>query len=167
MQPATVGQEPISPYCFVSQLGYDYSAVSSHGQSTFLSNNVFFDAKFSKPNNKVVASLSVSSKGAAFSIWKALNQFNRDIRFHCERLPLGFASVRVDSGENNGFVSDGNGVLEEVEGVSASAIVRDAPKKVLILMSDTGGGHRASAEAIKAAFNEVYGDHYQVVQYES
>lgn len=35
-------------------------------------------------------------------------------------------------------------------------------KKVLILMSDTGGGHRASAEAIKAAFNEEFGDEYQV-----
>jgi 1,2-diacylglycerol 3-beta-galactosyltransferase len=29
-------------------------------------------------------------------------------------------------------------------------------------MSDTGGGHRASAEAIKAAFNEEFGDDYQV-----
>jgi predicted Ser/Thr protein kinase len=37
-----------------------------------------------------------------------------------------------------------------------------APKKVLILMSDTGGGHRASAEAIKSAFAQEYGDDYQV-----
>jgi 1,2-diacylglycerol 3-beta-galactosyltransferase len=37
-----------------------------------------------------------------------------------------------------------------------------SPKRVLILMSDTGGGHRASAEAIKAAFNEEFGDDYQV-----
>nr|WLQ69621.1 MYB protein [Zingiber officinale] len=36
------------------------------------------------------------------------------------------------------------------------------PKKVLILMSDTGGGHRASAEAIRAAFNQEFGDEYQV-----
>lgn len=29
-------------------------------------------------------------------------------------------------------------------------------KKVLILMSDTGGGHRASAQALEAAFNELF-----------
>eukprot|EP00903_Cladosiphon_okamuranus_P013632 g12696.t1 len=31
-----------------------------------------------------------------------------------------------------------------------------AGKRVLILMSDTGGGHRASAQALKAAFDELY-----------
>lgn len=30
------------------------------------------------------------------------------------------------------------------------------------MMSNTGGGHRASAEAIKAAFQEKYGDEYEV-----
>ncbi len=34
--------------------------------------------------------------------------------------------------------------------------------RILILMSDTGGGHRASAEALQAAFAERYGDAYQV-----
>lgn len=29
--------------------------------------------------------------------------------------------------------------------------------RILILMSDTGGGHRASAEAIKGGFDELYG----------
>jgi 1,2-diacylglycerol 3-beta-galactosyltransferase len=32
------------------------------------------------------------------------------------------------------------------------------PKKILILMSDTGGGHRASAEAIAEATAHLYGD---------
>jgi hypothetical protein len=42
--------------------------------------------------------------------------------------------------------------------------VRGKNKKprVLILMSDTGGGHRASAEAIKAGFEEKFGDKYHV-----
>lgn len=31
-------------------------------------------------------------------------------------------------------------------------------KKVLVLMSNTGGGHKASAEAIEAGFKQVYGD---------
>ena len=35
-------------------------------------------------------------------------------------------------------------------------------RRVLILMSDTGGGHRASAEAIKAGFRERYGDEFDV-----
>jgi 1,2-diacylglycerol 3-beta-galactosyltransferase len=35
-------------------------------------------------------------------------------------------------------------------------------KRVLILMSDTGGGHRASAEALKAAFASLYGARFQV-----
>ncbi|XP_042064652.1 monogalactosyldiacylglycerol synthase 2, chloroplastic-like isoform X2 [Salvia splendens] len=35
-------------------------------------------------------------------------------------------------------------------------------KNVLILMSDTGGGHRASAEAIRDAFHLQYGDQYRV-----
>ncbi|KAH0711037.1 hypothetical protein KY284_012464 [Solanum tuberosum] len=35
-------------------------------------------------------------------------------------------------------------------------------KNVLILMSDTGGGHRASAEAIRDAFHLEFGDEYNV-----
>ncbi|KAL0358368.1 UNVERIFIED_CONTAM: Monogalactosyldiacylglycerol synthase 2, chloroplastic [Sesamum angustifolium] len=35
-------------------------------------------------------------------------------------------------------------------------------KNVLILMSDTGGGHRASAEAIRDAFHLEYGDEYRI-----
>jgi 1,2-diacylglycerol 3-beta-galactosyltransferase len=34
--------------------------------------------------------------------------------------------------------------------------------RILLLMSDTGGGHRASAEALRAAFLERFGDRYQV-----
>ncbi|KAG2582202.1 hypothetical protein PVAP13_6KG055900 [Panicum virgatum] len=36
-------------------------------------------------------------------------------------------------------------------------------KNVLILMSDTGGGHRASAEALRDAFRIEFGDAYQVL----
>lgn len=38
----------------------------------------------------------------------------------------------------------------------------DRPKNVLVLMSDTGGGHRASAEAIRDAFHLEFGDQYRV-----
>lgn len=35
-------------------------------------------------------------------------------------------------------------------------------KRIMVLMSDTGGGHRASAEALKAGFETLYGDKYKV-----
>ncbi len=37
----------------------------------------------------------------------------------------------------------------------------EAPRRVLVLMSDTGGGHRAAAEAIRAAAQERYGEALQ------
>lgn len=36
------------------------------------------------------------------------------------------------------------------------------PTRVLILMSDTGGGHRASAEALRAGFDQLYGSKFKV-----
>lgn len=36
------------------------------------------------------------------------------------------------------------------------------PQRILILMSNTGGGHRASAEALKAGFTQLYGERFQV-----
>ena len=34
--------------------------------------------------------------------------------------------------------------------------------RILILMSDTGGGHRASAEALRAGFEHLYGSRYEI-----
>ncbi|XP_051137473.1 probable monogalactosyldiacylglycerol synthase, chloroplastic [Andrographis paniculata] len=161
MQPSTVSQEPANPLGIVSRLGsfvVNYSRRNPDVNSILSSNTFYLDVK-KKP--KTVASLSLSTKGAAFRIRTAFNQLNQAIRFHCERIPLGFASVGVDPGENNGCGNE-NGVLEESKGAPTNGIVSDTPKKVLILMSDTGGGHRASAEAIKAAFSEEFGDDYQV-----
>eukprot|EP00899_Mesostigma_viride_P013066 jgi/Mesvir1/21760/Mv04165-RA.1 len=44
----------------------------------------------------------------------------------------------------------------------ATATSAKTTKDVLIIMSDTGGGHRASAEALKAVFAALYGDSYKV-----
>lgn len=49
---------------------------------------------------------------------------------------------------------DGNMEMKE--------IAAERTKTVLILMSDTGGGHRASAEAIKNAFQIEFADQYRV-----
>ncbi|KAK9149572.1 hypothetical protein Scep_008329 [Stephania cephalantha] len=55
---------------------------------------------------------------------------------------------------------DGN--LEEGETVEMVQIGAERTKNVLILMSDTGGGHRASAEAIRDAFKLEFGDEYRI-----
>lgn len=39
----------------------------------------------------------------------------------------------------------------------------DAKVKMLILMSDTGGGHRASAQALETALEELFPDRIEVV----
>ncbi|KAJ6758690.1 MONOGALACTOSYLDIACYLGLYCEROL SYNTHASE [Salix koriyanagi] len=135
-------------------------------------NFLFFNSPAGLKTRKVNASSSLSSRGGFKSVW---SEFNRAIRFHSERIPTGFASVQIGSGDNNGDSNigsndgnnsngsrnDGCGVLVD-DGVRLNGVEGESPKRVLILMSDTGGGHRASAEAIKAAFNEEFGDDYQV-----
>lgn len=39
---------------------------------------------------------------------------------------------------------------------------KDKKPRIMILMSDTGGGHRASAEALKAGFHHLYGNKYVI-----
>lgn len=51
---------------------------------------------------------------------------------------------------------EGEGLVELVQ------LGAEKTKNVLILMSDTGGGHRASAEAIRDAFQLQFGDQYRV-----
>lgn len=98
-------------------------------------------------------------------------EFARFVRLHGNQIaPLGFASLGVDFGSGGGGGGNaggggggGGGDVDGVGEVEEEAAARaEAPKKVLILMSDTGGGHRASAEAIKAAFTQEFGDDYQV-----
>ncbi|KAF8674818.1 hypothetical protein HU200_047946 [Digitaria exilis] len=62
----------------------------------------------------------------------------------------------------------GDGLVAALPDEASAAAVRvvsaggKVPKNVLILMSDTGGGHRASAEALRDAFRIEFGDAYQV-----
>lgn len=164
--PSPVTQESNPVFDLGARLGrlaFDPRLFNSNpdSYSSLKSNSVYFDS-FGHRRRKVVASLSLSSKGSASSsISRILSEFNRAIKFHCDRIPIGFASVRVGSSENNGLRGENGGVLEE-EGLPTNGVENENPKKVLILMSDTGGGHRASAEAIKAAFHEKYGEEYQV-----
>lgn len=163
MQPSTVSQEPNFAINLIHKLA-DFAlnskltCLNSNGCSPVLSNFSCFDGK---NKVKVKASLSVSNKGVS-NFRDFLTQFNSVIRFHCEKNSIGFASIGLNScDESNGFGGNGFGGVED-EGVPLNGVVSKIPKKVLILMSDTGGGHRASAEAIKAAFYEEFGDDYQV-----
>eukprot|EP01018_Ginkgo_biloba_P006722 Gb_00154 [translate_table: standard] len=108
------------------------------------------------PSGRVNLNSLVSNTALSIqSGWRFYNQF---VRLHCERVPIGFASIRVASSQR----SDGGDSIERGEEPNgAQTTGGDNAKKVLILMSDTGGGHRASAEAIKAAFQLEFGDEYK------
>ncbi|MBA0747775.1 hypothetical protein Gogos_004661 [Gossypium gossypioides] len=170
--PSKVTQESGSAIDLVTQTGHlafkkSFYSSNSDGFSSFKPSYVYFSGFRGSIAHKrrrviAVASLSLGARnGVSSSVGRIMNEFNRAIKFHCERIPIGFASVRVGSEDSNGVRDDGGGVLE-VEGLPLNGVEAEAPKKVLILMSDTGGGHRASAEAIKAAFMEEFGDDYQV-----
>lgn len=161
-------QENGSVFDFVSQLGFSFSSrflnLNSDGCSGSLSNslylNRFEDYCCAKRPPRSRVSLSLSSRGSS-SLRRFLNEFNSVIRFHCNKPPLGFASLGGVSDEVNGIRDDGFGVSQD-GAMPLNEVQTENPKRVLILMSDTGGGHRASAEAIRAAFNEEFGNNYQV-----
>ncbi|CAK9153186.1 unnamed protein product [Ilex paraguariensis] len=52
-------------------------------------------------------------------------------------------------------------IQDEDDTMEMVQIGAERTKNVLILMSDTGGGHRASAEAIRDAFKLEFGDEYR------
>lgn len=97
--------------------------------------------------------------------------FNDLIRRHCDRVPSGLGSIS-QGGDNSLWEGDtkkgaGGSKEESVEDRETQPSGQDEKKRktVLILMSDTGGGHRASAEAIKATFELEYGDQYKVLTF--
>ncbi|KAM7275115.1 hypothetical protein ACFE04_016981 [Oxalis oulophora] len=180
---AAVTQDSTTPlFNFATQLGrfalFNATTRLNRENQVSISSNFLFLDGFRCSNSitqrrKVSASLSLNSQAA--SVTSIFADFNRAIKFHCERLvPIGFSSIRLDSTDNNNNNGDtGNGdnvVIDDAsstgvlvdEGLPLDGVLPKKPKKVLILMSDTGGGHRASAEAIKTAFNEEFGDEYQV-----
>ncbi|KAJ6731854.1 MONOGALACTOSYLDIACYLGLYCEROL SYNTHASE [Salix purpurea] len=62
------------------------------------------------------------------------------------------------------YVHESEDDFEEEDGtMELVQIGATRTKNVLILMSDTGGGHRASAEAIREAFKLEYGDEYNII----
>lgn len=167
MHPSAVTQEPTKSFDLLSKFGcfsFDPRGLwhlSSTGSSSNHLNFLYFNgvgALGHEKRPKVVASLGLSR--STYRIQRAWNEFNQFVRFHCDYFPLGFASIGFGLGENR--LSEDGSVVLEGDGIHLNGVEGDNSKKVLILMSDTGGGHRASAEAIKAAFNQEFGDDYQV-----
>lgn len=70
--------------------------------------------------------------------------------------PSSVSSTTSSSSMVYDTMEDEDGTMEMVQ------LGADRTKNVLILMSDTGGGHRASAEAIRDAFKLEFGDEYNV-----
>lgn len=74
----------------------------------------------------------------------------------------GGSDVPTDPGGAGGLDFDPL-LLASAGGAKGKGVVeRGGPKTVLILMSDTGGGHRASAQALKSAFFLEFGTQYEV-----
>ncbi|CAI0438576.1 unnamed protein product [Linum tenue] len=170
-QSSGVAQEPGPLVDWVAQFGrFAFNAAAnSNGYSSFRSNYLYFDTtgRKSSRGGRVAASLRLGEGGGS-SLRRIWNEFNRFVRSHCDRVPIGFPSAGVGPGDcsssrssNGSKLNDGCDVLVD-DGLPLNGVESDRPKKVLILMSDTGGGHRASAEAIRAAFYEQFGDDYQV-----
>lgn len=85
--------------------------------------------------------------------------FNGSVRWQCDRIPSLFSCASLEAFGKQ----DDNGKSESNDESRRSDVAAvDKQKRVLILMTDTGGGHRASAEAIKTTFELEYGDEYQV-----
>uniref|UniRef100_A0A6N2N0F8 monogalactosyldiacylglycerol synthase n=1 Tax=Salix viminalis TaxID=40686 RepID=A0A6N2N0F8_SALVM len=92
-----------------------------------------------------------------------------------QRVYGNFGSLSGGSNSSNGFygnnlqkhrcyVHESEDDFEEEDGtMELVQIGATRTKNVLILMSDTGGGHRASAEAIREAFKLEYGDEYNII----
>lgn len=64
-------------------------------------------------------------------------------------------STQQDSASTNAPNSSENSALIRALGFGKLPATR-SHKKILILMSDTGGGHRASAKAIETALGQLY-----------
>eukprot|EP00271_Cylindrocystis_brebissonii_P013229 TRINITY_DN32913_c0_g1_i1.p1 TRINITY_DN32913_c0_g1~~TRINITY_DN32913_c0_g1_i1.p1 ORF type:complete len:626 (-),score=84.74 TRINITY_DN32913_c0_g1_i1:1043-2920(-) len=88
------------------------------------------------------------------------SMFNDMVRRHSRVVPLGYSRGKKASRSPSGSGGDSHPWGTSEEGGKLGHFPDQ--KRVLILMSDTGGGHRASAEAIKETFAQEFGDDYTV-----
>lgn len=129
---STASQKAICVLDLVSKLGlsaFDTSLQTSGSDrcTSFISNFLYYEALDGSEKRILRASLSLGARSAS-GIRTILNDFNRFIKFRCEKLPIGFASVRVGLGKNNGLEEDGCGVLGD-DGLALDAAEAEAPQK--------------------------------------
>ncbi|CAI5521621.1 unnamed protein product [Closterium sp. Naga37s-1] len=116
-------------------------------------------------SNKNAGSLvTMSAGGNAGGLGRTLNDLFRSNR---GITPLGYRRGRgsIQNWRHGRYEPAKNDVEHAATAITEpEKKVADAERKkrVLILMSDTGGGHRASAEAIKSTFELEYGNKYEV-----
>ncbi|KAD4180191.1 hypothetical protein E3N88_28782 [Mikania micrantha] len=79
-----------------------------------------------------------------------------------QRSSLKTVFERVGFGGGDGLKRTRYEIYDEDDTMEMVQLGADRTKNVLILMSDTGGGHRASAEAIRDAFKMEFGDEYRI-----
>ncbi|XP_009401455.2 probable monogalactosyldiacylglycerol synthase 1, chloroplastic isoform X1 [Musa acuminata AAA Group] len=162
MPPSSICQEPTNLHDLCCLLPFD-SLVARFPFFPIASSSVPLNSTYLYRRSPSLAALpGRASSSLSSKLNRLWSEFNRFSRIHCERrASIGFASLGVSGGEIR-LDDEGPSVVEE-DGAPVNGVVEcERSKKVLILMSDTGGGHRASAEAIKAAFNQEFGEEYQV-----
>ncbi|GFZ08278.1 monogalactosyl diacylglycerol synthase 1 [Actinidia rufa] len=127
----------------LGQFAFDsgFNNVNSNGYSSVLPNYLYFDQPgvwAGEKRPRVVASLSLGGKSGS-GVRKLFNEFNRAVRFHCEKIPIGFASVGSGSsdtgpGDVNGLREDGYGVLvmKEHTWMGSNWVVRRSVLQVFV-----------------------------------
>mmetsp|Transcript_23633 Transcript_23633/g.57910 ORF Transcript_23633/g.57910 Transcript_23633/m.57910 type:complete len:427 (-) Transcript_23633:761-2041(-) len=105
-----------------------------------------------KRANKPESSLPLRvDENKSFSSWAGLVLASDNASFN-------FEQGDGDRASNAELLIDG--ALRMVDGPEAAST--DEQKRVMCLMSDTGGGHRASAQAVRDGFEVLYGDKYDI-----
>ena len=102
---------------------FAFDSFRSDNNKTLLSNFLHFNGNTRTGAAAAKRGVSLGGKvgGASVRFGNILNDFNRAVRFHCEKIPIGFASLRVgdggDGADGNGN-GEGNGVrVDECGGV--------------------------------------------------
>nr|QIZ03424.1 monogalactosyl diacylglycerol synthase [Triticum aestivum] len=120
------------------------------------------EAPTAAPRVRSIRETVLESVAAYHQQQRMRRRFRKSLSYAGELSSAG-ASTSASLASLAGPEDDDEPFWEEEEGtVELVQLGANRAKNVLVLMSDTGGGHRASAEAIKDAFRIEFGDDYRV-----
>lgn len=127
------------------------------------------EAPTASPRVRSIRETVLESVAAYHHQQRMRRRFRKSLSYAGELSSAGRSGAASSSSPSSSLASlagpedDEEPFWEEEEGtVELVQLGANRAKNVLILMSDTGGGHRASAEAIKDAFRIEFGDDYRV-----